>query len=119
MVENIIEQEEKSHCIVLPTFHPEGISNVLLEAAASARPIITTNRPGCRETVCDGVTGFLIKERDYKDLVEKMLVFINMNNQEREKMGLAGRKKIEKEFDRNIVVKAYMKEIHEIEKEKE
>ena len=119
LVENIIEQEEKSHCIVLPTFHPEGISNVLLEAAASARPIITTNRPGCRETVCDGVTGFLIKERDYKDLVEKMLVFINMNNQEREKMGLAGRKKIEKEFDRNIVVEAYMKEIHEIEKEKE
>lgn len=116
LVKNVIEQEEKSHCIVLPTFHPEGISNVLLEAAASARPIITTNRAGCRETVDDGKTGFLVKERDYVDLVDKMILFIEMNNNERKKMGLEGRKKIEKEFDRKIVVDAYMSEIKKIEK---
>ncbi len=114
LVKDITEYEKNSNCIVLPTYHPEGISNVLLEAAASARPIITTNRSGCRETVDDGITGFLIKERDSNDLLEKMEKFLKMTNKEQEDMGLLGRKKIEKEFDRGIVVNAYMKEIRSI-----
>lgn len=111
LVNNIIEYEERSHCIVLPTFHPEGISNVLLEAAACARPIITTDRPGCREAVDDGVTGFIIKERDSQDLVNKMELFLSLSNDKRRDMGLRGRLKMEAEFDRNIVVERYMEEI--------
>lgn len=111
LVDNIIDYERMSHCIVLPTFHPEGISNVLLEGAACARPIITTNRPGCRETVNDGVTGYLIKERDSDDLIEKMRKFIGLSNEERENMGIAGRRKIEREFDRKIVVDFYISKI--------
>lgn len=103
--------EAMSHCIVLPTYHPEGISNVLLEAAACARPIITTNRPGCKEVVDDGITGFLMKEKDSQDLIAKMKTFIAMKNPDREVMGQKARKKVEQEFDRQIVVEAYLTEI--------
>ena len=111
LVEDVSKYEKMSHCIVLPSFHPEGISNVLLEAAASARPIITTNRVGCKETVDNNKTGYLIKEKDSKDLIDKMNLFIKLSNDERKKMGLLGRNKIEKEFDRNIVIDKYMMEI--------
>lgn len=103
-----------SHCIVLPTYHPEGISNVLLEAAACARPIITTNRPGCAEVVDDGVNGFLVKEKDSRDLIEKMRKFMALPWESRRDMGLAGRKKVEKEFDRQIVVRKYLEEIRKL-----
>ena len=111
LVNNIIDYERSSHCIVLPTFHPEGVSNVLLEAAALARPIITTNRAGCRETVDDGITGLLVQERNSQDLIEKMNIFLSMPGEKRGEMGLKGREKIEKEFDREIVVNAYIHEI--------
>lgn len=55
---------KQAACIVHPSYYPEGMSNVLLEGAASARPIIATDRAGCRETVEDGVTGFLIPIKD-------------------------------------------------------
>lgn len=109
LVEDMIAFQRNNHCTVLPTYHPEGISNVLLEAAACARPIITTNRSGCRETVIDGETGYLIKEKNKEDLIEKMERIIKLSNEDREKMGLLGREKIEKEFDRTIVVNEYMK----------
>lgn len=114
LVKNVIDYERISHCIVLPTFHPEGISNVLLEAAACARPIITTNRAGCRETVDNGVTGYLIRERDSKDLINKMQQFLKLSTEEKRTMGIAGRKKIEAEFDRQIVVNAYLSEIRKV-----
>ena len=113
LVEDVREYEKDCHCIVLPTFHPEGVSNVLLEGAACARPLITTDRPGCRETVEDGVTGYLVRERDSQDLIEKMEKFIQLSNAQRRQMGLAGRAKIEKEFDRQIVVDAYMRVLND------
>ena len=109
LVKNIVDYEALSSCVVLPTFHPEGISNVLLEAAACGRPVITTDRAGCRETVDDGVTGFLIKEKSCQDLIDKMEQFIKISNDDRMKMGLAAREKIEREFDRQIVVEEYLK----------
>lgn len=111
LVEDVIEYERISHCIVLPSFHPEGISNVLLEAAACARPIITTDRPGCREAVDNGITGFLVKERDGHDLAEKMRMFLSLSHEKRELMGINGRHKIEKEFDRQSVVNSYVSQI--------
>ena len=100
--------EAMSHCIVLPSYHPEGVSNVLLEAAACARPIITTNRPGCAEVVDDGINGYLIREKDPQDLLEKMRKFMSLPREEREKMGMTGRRKVEREFDRQIVVQKYL-----------
>lgn len=111
LVKDVRPYEAISHCIVLPTYHPEGVSNVLLEAAACARPIITTNRPGCAEVVDDGVNGFFVKEKDSQDLIEKMRKFMALPWEVRRDMGLAGRKKVEKEFDRQIVVEKYMEQI--------
>lgn len=113
-VPNVLGYIESSHCIVAPSFHPEGIANVLLEAAACGRPIITTNRAGCREAVDDGVTGFLVKEKDSADLIEKTKQFLALSREEQREMGMEGRKKMEKEFDRQIVVSKYMYEIDEI-----
>lgn len=113
-VNNIADYQKSSHCTVLPSYYPEGICNVLLEGAASGRPVITCNHPGCREAVDDGVTGYLVNIDDTHDLVLKLEQFLGLSNDERVKMGLAGRKKMECEFDRNIVVEAYMNEISKI-----
>jgi galacturonosyltransferase len=59
---------EMSSCTIHPTYYPEGMSNVLLESCASARPIITTDRPGCREIIDDGVNGYVIPVEDSKTL---------------------------------------------------
>ena len=70
----------------------------------------------CRETFDDGVSGILFKVRDSKDLAQAMEKFLNLSTEERKAMGLAGRAKVEKEFDRNIVIDAYMNEIEQISK---
>lgn len=106
-----------SHCTVHPTYYPEGMSNVLLESCACGRPIITTNRSGCKEIVVDGVNGFVIQQKNSKDLIEKIEKFIKLDYEAKRKMGLEGRKKVEKEFDRQIVVDAYMNEIKKVIKE--
>lgn len=98
-------------CTIHPTYYPEGISNVLLESCASARPIITTDRSGCREVIDDGINGFVVKQQDSQDLISKIEKFLALSWEERRDMGLAGRKKVEKEFDRQIVVKKYLAEI--------
>lgn len=116
LLDSVITLEEKCHCIVLPTFHPEGVSNVLLEGAACARPLITTKRVGCAETVDDGVSGYLINERDSIDLIDKMEKFIALSNEERRIMGIYGRKKIEEKFNRKIVVDSYLNELEMIRK---
>jgi len=113
-VQDVRPYEAVSHCIVLPTYHPEGVSNVLLEAAACARPLLTTNRPGCREVLDDGVNGYFVKEKDGQDLTDKMRKFLSLSWEARRDMGLAGRTKVEKEFDRQIVVEKYMEQIREL-----
>lgn len=111
MVKDVREVLEHVHCTVHPTYYPEGISNVLLESSACARPIITTNRAGCREVIDDGVNGYIVRQKDSKDLIEKIEKFIALPWEEKRQMGINGRKKVEKEFDRQIVVDAYLKEL--------
>lgn len=91
-------------CVVLPSYH-EGMSNVLLEAAATGRPVITSNIPGCKEAVDDGKSGFLCEIRDWNDLYLKMDKIAHMSHVEREAMGLCARDKMMQEFDKNKVVK--------------
>ena len=105
---------KKCHCIIHPSYYPEGISNVLLESAASGRPVITTDRSGCKETVENGVSGFVVKQRDIKELILAVEKFIALPNEKKKAMGLSGRLKVEREFDRNIVVDAYLQEIKKI-----
>ena len=87
------------------------MSNVLLEAAASGRPVIATDRAGCRETVDDGISGYIVPIKNQQAVMEAVGKFLELNREERKNMGLAGRKKIERQFDRNFVVHAYMEEI--------
>lgn len=112
MVRDVKPVLARTHCTIHPTFYPEGISNVLLESCASGRPIITTDRSGCREVIDDGVNGFVVKQRDTADLIEKIEKFLSLSFEHRQAMGLAGRAKVEREFDRQIVVEAYLKEIN-------
>ncbi|MGE4287703.1 MAG: glycosyltransferase family 4 protein [Salinivirgaceae bacterium] len=113
-VKDIRKIHETVHCIVHPSYYPEGMSNVLLEACASARPVMSTRRAGCREIIDDGVNGFLFNEKDSCDLIEKLENFIALPYLEMKKMGLEARKKVEKEFDRRLVVEAYLEEINSI-----
>lgn len=96
------------HCLVLPTFHPEGLSNVLLEAAATGRPAICTSRPGCREVVQDGVNGLFCESRNVDNLVSVVEKFCSMSGDDHKKMGQEGRRIVEQRFDRSIVVNEYM-----------
>lgn len=112
MVRDVKAVLAKTHCTIHPTFYPEGISNVLLESCACSRPIITTDRSGCREVVDDGVNGFVVQQRSTEDLIEKIEKFLTLDFHQRQAMGLAGRAKVEREFDRQIVVEAYLKEIN-------
>ena len=114
-INDIAGMHRISQCTIHPTYYPEGMSNVLLESCACGRPIITTDRPGCREIVDDGVNGFVIRQKDSQDLIEKVEKFLALSREERREMGLAGRRKVEREFDRQIVIRKYMEEInHEL-----
>jgi galacturonosyltransferase len=110
-LDEIVKVYQMSSCIIHPTYYPEGISNVLLEAAASGRPIIATNRSGCREVVDEGINGFLIKQKDSSDLISAVKRFLSLTISEREKMGLMGRRKIESGFNREIIVDNYLDQI--------
>lgn len=111
MVRDIVKILEGMHCTVHPTYYAEGMSNVLLESAACGRPIISTNRSGCREVIDDKINGYLIEPKNSQELIMKILDFLKLDNNEQKQMGLAGRKKVENEFDREIVVNAYIDEI--------
>lgn len=94
-------------CVVLPSYR-EGTPRTLLEAASMGRPIITTDAVGCREVVDDGVSGYLCQVKEADDLARQMIRFLEMSPEERAGMGLAGRAKIEREFDENIVIERYL-----------
>lgn len=104
----------KSWCTIHPSFYPEGMSNVLLESCAAGRPVITTNRPGCGEIVEDGRTGYLVNAKDVTGLVNIIERFIALPYSQKCMMGENARRKVEKEFDRKIVVNAYLNELEKI-----
>jgi len=101
----------KCSCFLYPSYYPEGMSNVLLEAAASGRPVIAANRAGCREIVEDGVTGFIVPVKNEAMVIEVVRKFLALSVEERIQMGLKGRALVERAFDREIVVDTYIREI--------
>ena len=100
----------QSHCVVLPSYH-EGMSNVLLEAAATGRALITSDIPGCREAVSEGENGYLCKKMDADDLERCMVKFVELSQEQRKAMGESGRRKMEEEFDKVAVVGETVKAI--------
>lgn len=102
------------HCTVHASYYPEGMSNVLLESCASGRAIITTARPGCGEIVEDGMNGFVTCPHNVVDLCKQVRKFLALNHDERIAMGNSAREKVEREFDRQIVVEKYINEIKKL-----
>lgn len=106
---------KKSHATILPSYH-EGLSNVLLESASSGRPVLASNVPGCLETFDEGVTGYGFEVRNVESLVAAISKFIDIPYIQKEEMGYKGRLKVEKEFNRELVVNAYLDEIDRVTK---
>ena len=111
MIRDVAEFMGNMHCVIHPTYYPEGLSNVLLEACATGRPIITTDRSGCREVVEDGVNGYMIPCQSSEKLVDAIEKFLRLSWKEKKIMGMAAREKVEKEFNREIVVEKYIDEV--------
>lgn len=104
-----VEKElSKMDCVVLPSFYREGVPKSLLEAGAMGKPIVTTDNVGCRETVNDGVNGYLCKPRSAESLIEKLQLIVKMQHEKRLDMGHESFKKIHKEFDEKIIINKYL-----------
>ena len=99
---------EAANCVVLPSYH-EGMSNVLLEAAATGRPLITSDIPGCREAVEDGVSGYICPAKDADALYDAMQRFVELPESWRAEMGCRGRERMEKRFSKDAVIAETMK----------
>lgn len=109
-VEDTIPLIEQASAVIQPSHH-EGMSNVLLEASASGRPILASNIPGCKEIIENERTGYLFNVNDKVSLNNCIEKFMTLSYEERREMGRKGRNKIEKEFSREIVIQRYLEEL--------
>jgi len=100
-------------CIVLPSYR-EGLSRVLLESASMAKPLITTNVPGCKEVVDDGVNGYLCEVKNSDSLAKAMQRMLDLSELERQEMGRKGREKIIAQFDEKLVIAKYKEALLQI-----
>jgi glycosyltransferase involved in cell wall biosynthesis len=97
--------------VVLPSVYHEGVPRSLLEALACAKPILTTNWKGCRDTVEHGVNGYLMTPGDLADLEHYLRVLMRVDRSTLQQMGRASRQKAEREFDERVVIARYLAEI--------
>lgn len=101
---------KEAAAVLMPSYH-EGMSNVILEASATGRPVLASDIPGCQEGFEEGITGFGFPPRDKEALLEALRRFVKLSEDERAQMGKNARAKMEREFDRKQVVNAYVEEI--------
>ncbi|MCO7051490.1 glycosyltransferase, partial [Proteus terrae] len=106
-IEHVLEQAD---CIVLPSYYKEGVPKTLLEGASMGKIIITTNLPGCKDTVVDGVNGFFCDVKSSSSLIEKMEQVILMPYNDKIRMSINSRKKAVSEFDEKIIIDKYINE---------
>ncbi len=103
----------KADVVVLPSYR-EGLPRVMLEGLSMAKPLITTDVPGCRETVTDGHNGFLVKVKDVDSLVNAMQRMIHLTPSQRTEMGQRGRKLALQHFDEKSIVQHYLEEAQQL-----
>lgn len=100
-----------SHAIILPSYH-EGTSNVLLESASTGRPVLASNVAGCKETFDDGISGIGFEVKSVQALIGAIQQFLDLPHENKKQMGVSGRIKMEREYDRRIVINAYLEQIN-------
>ena len=104
---------QEASCIVLPSYR-EGCSNVLMQAASMAKPLITCDVTGCRNLVEDQKTGLIAEVRNTTDLADKMLSMYKLSEEDRTEMGRRGREKMKNEYQKQRVLEAYLSELNSI-----
>lgn len=102
-----------SHIMAFPSYYREGVPKSLIEASAIGRPIVTCDSTGCRDVVDEGINGFKIKPRDVEDLAAKLRKLI-LSDELRKCMGIAARKKAEREFSIDKVIETHLKIYNEL-----
>lgn len=105
--EDVREVMAQADCVVLPSYR-EGLSRVLLEAAAMGKPMIATDVPGCRQIVRHGINGFVCQPRNAVDLAKQMRRFMDLSGDERQQMGRASRAIAEQEYGEQLVFDRYL-----------
>ena len=110
-IKDITAEIKKCHCTILPSHGGEGVPNVLLESAAMGRICIGSRIPGTSDVIDDGKTGYLFEPGNTEKLIEAIEKVVQLTAEQKREMGLAGRSKVEKEFDRQIVVEKYLREL--------
>jgi len=111
--DNVKAVMEEHNCIVLPSYR-EGLSRVLLEGASMEKPIVTTNVPGCKDVVDNGVNGFICEPYNSISLSDAMEKMLNLINEDLVDMGNKSRCKVIEKFSSDIVVKKYLDIIYDI-----
>lgn len=102
------------HAVVLPSYYPEGTPRSLIEAAASGRPIITTQMPGCQDVVDEGINGFKVQPKEVDELTEAMKKMFYLTKDNYLAMCHASINKASREFSEKIVLSAYDNKILEV-----
>lgn len=93
--------------ITIPSYYSEGLNRSLMEACSCGKPIITTNIFGCKETVEDGVNGFLVEPKNVQSLVDAITRYIELSKEQKRQMSLESRKFAQSRFDVNNVIAVY------------
>lgn len=112
--DDVAREISRVDCVVLPSFYREGVPKSLLEAGGMGKPIITTDNIGCRETVDDGINGFLCQPQSTPSLVKALDAMIQLSHAERLAMGARSRLKMVHEFDEKIVIQKYLDAVNAI-----
>jgi glycosyltransferase involved in cell wall biosynthesis len=105
--DSVQEEIDKVDCVVLPSYR-EGLSRVLLEASSMAKPIITTDVPGCRDVVDSGVNGYLVEVKNSEALANAMKKMLLLPTEKLMRMGEEGRKKVIANFSQQKVIDKYL-----------
>lgn len=110
-IKDITAEIKMCHCTILPSHGGEGVPNVLLESAAMGRVCIGSKIPGTEDVIDDGKTGYLFEAGNVDSLVGAIEKVMKLSIAQKTEMGLKGRAKVEREFNREIVVQKYMDEV--------
>lgn len=100
-------------CVVLPSYR-EGTPRTLLEAASMGKPLIATDVAGCRETIVEGVNGFLCEVKNAQDLAQKMEKMSQLSEAEWQEMSKQSRALAVEKFDQGKVIQKYMEIIKKV-----